>query len=284
MASDRSPLETLIIQCPFLSKNNRPFLRMRMKDREQRGSCLTSFFPCTYNVYERGEAMAKKKKNNSTGTSSKWIFWVVGLFSICVLGLIFLGNFSDQKEAAINYENEPYLGEASAPVQIVEFGDYKCPACKRFNESFFPQIEKELIETGKAQFYFMNFPFINVDSDRSALFAETVYQELGNEPFWAFHKALYEKQPEDLKYEKIDLYTDSFLEDLLKETATEEESAQVMAAFKENAGKDALRKDLSLVDKLGVTGTPALFVNGEPFEGRSFDEFKDMVEKAAKEK
>lgn len=244
---------------------------------------MTSIFPCPYNVYERGEAMAKKKKKNKTETSSKWIFWVVGLFSVCVLGLIFLGNFSSQKEVAINYENEPYVGEESAAVQIVEFGDYKCPACKRFSESFFPLIEQELIETGKAQFYFMNFPFINVDSERAALFGETVYQELGNEAFWTFHDALYEKQPDDLKYETIDLYTESFLEDLLKESATEEETAQVMAAFKENTAKDALQKDLSLVNKLGVTGTPALFINGKPFEGSSFDEFKEMVEEAAKE-
>ena len=78
----------------------------------------------------------KKKQTKSSGTSSKWIFWVIGIFSVCVLGLIFLGNFSG-KETAINYENEPYRGDESAPVQIVEFGDYKCPVCKDFNESFF---------------------------------------------------------------------------------------------------------------------------------------------------
>lgn len=211
------------------------------------------------------------------------MFWVIGIFSVCVLGLIFLGNFSG-KEAAINYDNEPYIGSKTAPVQIVEFGDYKCPVCKDFNESFFPQIEKELIETGKAKFYFMNFPFINVDSDRSALFAETVYKELGNEAFWTFHEGLYAKQPEDTKYEKIDLYTDSFLRDLLKESATEKEVEQVMKAFKENEAKDALSKDVSLVEKLGVTGTPTLFVNGKRFEGNSFEEFKDMVEKAAEGK
>lgn len=232
-----------------------------------------------------GGAVGKKKKKptKSSQTTSKWMFWGIGIFSVCVLGLIFLGNFSE-KEASINYENEPYLGDEDAPVQIVEFGDYKCPICKDFNESFFPQIEKELIETGKAKFYFMNFPFINVDSDRSALFAEAVYKELGNEAFWTFHEGLYEKQPEDIKYEKIDYYTDSFLQDLLKESATEQEVKQVMKAFEENKSKDALRKDLSHVEKLDVTGTPALFVNGKPFEGNSFEDFKEMVEKAAEEK
>ncbi|MFC3883999.1 DsbA family protein [Bacillus songklensis] len=230
-----------------------------------------------------------KKSTMSSNQSSKWIFWVIGIFSVCVLGLIFLGNFSgkekeQEQEAAINYENQPYLGEESAPVQIVEFGDYKCPVCKDFNESFFPQIEKELIETGKVKFYFMNDPFINVDSERSALFAEAVYQELGNDAFWKFHERLYEKQPEDVKYEKVDLYTPSFLESTLKEIASEGEVSKVVKAFEENNAKNALDQDLSYVEKLGVTGTPTLFINGKQFEGRTFDDFKEMVKKAAKEK
>lgn len=97
----------------------------------------------------------------------------------------------------INYKDQPYLGQEGAPVQIVEFGDYKCPACKNFNENIFPQIKADLVDTGKAQFYFINYPFINIDSTRSAQFAEAIYQELGNEAFWNFHKLLYEKQPSD---------------------------------------------------------------------------------------
>lgn len=224
----------------------------------------------------------KKAKTSSAPQSNKWIFWVIGVFSVCVLGLIFLGNFSG-KEAAINYENQPYVGEESAPVQIVEFGDYKCPVCKDFNESFFPQIEKEFVETGKAKFYFMNFPFINVDSERSALFAETVYQELGNEAFWKFHEMLYSKQPEDTKYEKMDIFTESFLEETLKETASDKEVEKVVKAFQEKKSEDAVEQDETHVEKLGVTGTPTLFINGKQFEGNSFEDFKEIVEKAAKE-
>jgi protein-disulfide isomerase len=234
-------------------------------------------------IMAKSKKKPNKKSRASSNQSSKWIFWAIGIFSVCVLGLILLGNFSG-KEAAIHYENQPYLGKESAPVQIVEFGDYKCPVCKDFNESFFPQIEKELIETGKVKFYFMHDPFINIDSERSALFAEAVYQELGNDAFWKFHERLYEKQPEDVKYEKIDLYTQSFLEDTLKEVADEGEVQKVIKAFKENKAKDALDQDLSYVEKLGVTGTPTLFVNGKQFEGHTFENFKEMVEKEAKEK
>lgn len=225
----------------------------------------------------------KGKTSKKSNQSSKWMFWVIGVFSVCVLGLIFIGN-APENEVAIDYTNQPYLGKESAPVHIIEFGDYKCPVCKNFNESFFPLIEKELIETGKAKFYFMNYSFINVDSTRSAEFAETVYQELGNETFWKFHDLLFSKQPEDTKYEAIDLYTDSYLADALKEVASAEDTEKVVQAFGKNKGEAALDTDMSYVKKLGVTGTPTLFVNGKLFEGSSWDDFKQMVEEAAKEK
>lgn len=225
----------------------------------------------------------KKSKIASKQASSKLIFWIVGIFSLCALGLLLIGNFS-KTEAVIDYKNQPYLGDADAPVKIVEFGDYKCPVCKNFNDTNFPQIQEKYIETGIAAFYFMNDPFINVDSNRSALFAETVYQELGNEAFWKFHEQLYKKQPEDSKYEAIDLYTESFLKDTLKEVTNDTSANKVMEAFQQNKAKAALEQDLLHVKNLEVNGTPTLFINGKKFEGNTWNEFDQMVEDAAKEK
>jgi len=225
----------------------------------------------------------KKSKIASKKASPKWFFWVVGVFSLCVLGLLLIGNFS-KTEAVINYKNQPYIGDAAAPVKIVEFGDYKCPVCKNFNATNFPQIKEKYVETGIATFYFMNDPFINTDSNRSALFAETVYQELGNETFWKFHDQLYSKQPEDSKYEAIDLYTESFLKDTLKEVANDDDTNKVMEAFQQKKAKSALEQDLLHVKNLKVDGTPTLFINGKKFEGNTWDEFNQMVEDAAKEK
>jgi len=93
-------------------------------------------------VSEGGKYVSKSKKNKKKSIStsnplSKWIVWVVGLFSVCVvLGIIFWGNLS-KKETAIDYEDQPYLGKESAPVKIVEFGDYKCPFVRTLtNRSF----------------------------------------------------------------------------------------------------------------------------------------------------
>lgn len=231
------------------------------------------------------------KKNTKQGakSSSKFVFWMIGLVAVCLLAFIFISNMNDKPETTktktneIDYANQPYLGEKSAPVSIVEFGDYKCPSCKDFAENVVPMIQKELIDTGKAKFYFMNDSFINVDSKRSAQFAEAVFQELGNDTFWKFHELLYKKQP-DPKYEKTDVFTEQFLIDTLKEVASEQETAKVVKNFKAKKSMDAWKKDMDYVDKLGVSGTPTLFINGKMFTGKTIDDLKDMVEKAAKEK
>ncbi|MBL3642687.1 DsbA family protein [Peribacillus frigoritolerans] len=230
--------------------------------------------------------MANKKKGNQK-QSSAFTFWIIGLIAVIIIGFIFLANGKKDEDTAVNeidYKSQPYLGEKSAPVQIVEFGDYKCPVCKTFEEQFFPSIQSELIDTGKAQFYFMNYSFINVDSTRSAKFAESVYQELGNETFWEFHELLFDKQPADLKYEKQDVFTDKFLEETLKEIANDKDVKKVVTSFKAKKSEDQWNKDMELADELGVTGTPSLFVNGKKFEGNTIDDLVKMVDDAAKEK
>ncbi|MEH7745918.1 thioredoxin domain-containing protein [Neobacillus drentensis] len=222
-----------------------------------------------------------KKTKKSKNQSSKFIFWVIGLIAVCLVGLIFLSNTA--KKEAMDYEGQPFLGEKSAPVKIVEFGDYKCPYCKNFNDTLLQDIEKDFIDTGKASFYFMNYSFINVDSTRSAKFAETVFKELGNETFWKFHELLYEKQPDDTKAEQMDIYTEAFLKDTLREIASEAEVKRVVNAFNNDQSKEAWEKDMSAANKLSITSTPSIFINGVKFEGSTYNDFKKRVHEAATE-
>ncbi|WP_445506544.1 DsbA family protein [Niallia sp. 03190] len=223
--------------------------------------------------------VSKKNKNKP----SKFLYWIIGISIFCIICLVILSNLP-KDAAAIDYTDQPFLGEDSAAVSIIEFGDYKCPVCKNFNASFFPKIKKDFIDTGKAKFYFMNYPFIHTDSTRSALFAETIYHELGKDAFWKFHELLFEKQPDDVKYESIDLYTETFLKETLNDMASDEEMEKVVQAFEENKYKDSLEKDLSYVDSLSITGTPTIFINGIKFEGNTYEEFKEIVNRAATNK
>lgn len=232
--------------------------------------------------------MAKniKNKKKEAKSSSGFIFWMIGLVAVFILAFIFFGNHSKQQDKTtstkIDYSNQPFLGKESAPVSIIEFGDYKCPNCKNFTKDVVPIIQKELVDTGKAKFYFMNDSFINVDSTRSAKFAESVFSELGNETFWKFHDLLYKKQPEDPKYEKMDVFTEDFLVTTLKEVANESDADKVLKNFQDKKSDNAWQKDMDYAETLGVTGIPTIYVNGKKFEGQTIDDLKEMVAKAAK--
>lgn len=50
--------------------------------------------------------------------------------------------------------NDPFLGDASAPVTVIEVADIRCPGCKWFFDSVEPSLRSEYIDTGKIKFYF----------------------------------------------------------------------------------------------------------------------------------
>ncbi|MED1202381.1 DsbA family protein [Heyndrickxia acidicola] len=229
--------------------------------------------------------MANKTKNKNQ-SSRAFFYWMVGLVVVCIGTIILLAkvNSASHQDATFNYNNEPYLGNKNAPVNIVEFGDYKCPVCKNFNATVFPDIIKDLVQTGKAKYYFMNDPFIYRDSTRAAQFAETVYIELGNTAFWKFHDHLYEKQPDGSKYESTDVYSLNFLQDTLKDVAGDKDTQKVVTAFKQQKYKAALKKDINYVNKLKIDGTPTIFVDGKLFKGQSYSDLINLVNKKAKEK
>src|SRR5471032_2215145 len=50
------------------------------------------------------------------------------------------------------------LGSANAPVTITEFASMTCPHCSAFNETVFPKVKSEYIDTGKVRYIFREFP------------------------------------------------------------------------------------------------------------------------------
>ena len=59
------------------------------------------------------------------------------------------------------------LGNAKAPVTIIEYASMTCPHCAHFEETAFPEIKKRYIDTGKVRYIFREFP---LDSLAAAAF------------------------------------------------------------------------------------------------------------------
>jgi len=221
--------------------------------------------------------MASTKQKGSIN----WIFWMIGIIAIGVIVIVLLDQnmSSSDKEATINYENQPYIGDEDAPVNMIEFGDFRCPHCKNFQMSALPEIKKQLVDSGDVKFYFVNYAFLNKDSDRGAKFSETVFQELGNDAYWEFQDELFKRMPDDT--DQTNVYTTEFLKETLQDVVDDESEVKtVVEAYENGAGEEALEKDLEIARNLGVTGTPTIAVDGEVINLESFQDLRDAVEEA----
>ena len=62
----------------------------------------------------------------------------------------------------------PILGSNSAPITIIEFGDYQCPQCYNWFHNTKDSIVENYIETGKANLIFLDLAFLGRDSPKAA--------------------------------------------------------------------------------------------------------------------
>lgn len=148
--------------------------------------------------------------------------------------------------------NAPVKGPANAPVTIVEFSDFQCPFCSRV----IPSINKVKETYGdKVRIAFRQFPLTNIHPNaQKAAEASLCANDQGK--FWELHDAMFANQGalgvDQLKAKAVELgmNADSFNQCL-------------------DSGKHAgqVSADMAAGTAAGVSGTPAMFVNGRFLNG-----------------
>ena len=89
----------------------------------------------------------------------------------------------------------PILGDPSAPITIVEFGDYQCHACYNWIHTHKPTIDNHYIATGKANLVFVDLAFLGRDSPKAA---QASYCAEDQGKYWEYHDILYNNQEEKI--------------------------------------------------------------------------------------
>lgn len=178
-----------------------------------------------------------------------------------------------QKAADIDYSGQPHQGQANAPIKLVEFGDFKCPNCKRFHDLIYPQLKKDYIDTGKVQMFFMNMPFIGPDSATAAQAGEAVYKQ-NNDAFWKYYDAVYANQ----KDEKTIWATPDFLVGLVKQYIPEVNADQVKKDMADQSMKNQVVLDGIIANHLQVNEVPKLFINGKVVQFNNYADLKKALD------
>jgi protein-disulfide isomerase len=154
------------------------------------------------------------------------------------------------------------MGEASAPVEIVEFGDTSCPICKTASETTTPEIIDRLVRTGQATFTFRPVAFISNSSERGALAGEAAAKQ---DAMWPLIELIYVNQGD----ESEDWLTDDLLREAV--TALGLDVAQWESDYASEAVASAFFDADAAWKAAGGTGTPTYVVTGprgtETFDG-----------------
>ena len=89
-------------------------------------------------------------------------------------------------------KGEPTLGDASAPLTIVEFSDFECSYCRRFHEDVFPQLKRDYINTGLVRFVHKDLP---LPFHPHALPAAAAARCAGEQKrYWEMYSSLFDQQ------------------------------------------------------------------------------------------
>lgn len=179
----------------------------------------------------------------------------------------------------ISADDDPVIGNINAEITIIEFSDFQCPFCERFNTQTFPLIFEEYIKHGKVKLVFRDFP---IQSIHPNALPASVAAECANEQgkFKEMHDKLFDNQKKWNKQDTINALS------IFNQYATEIELEQTKFESCLANGKyiDEIKNDLSEGQSYGVSGTPGFFIGNEKIGfielkgAQPFDSFKKVIE------
>jgi protein-disulfide isomerase len=143
-------------------------------------------------------------------------------------------------------ERDHQQGPATAPVTLVEYGDYECPYC---GEAY-PIVKEIQLRLGeRLRFVFRNFPLTQAHPHAQHA-AEAAEAAAGQGKFWQMHDSLFEHQQ---SLDDAHLVHYALALDLEKETFVRE--------MTEHVHSHRVREDFLSGVRSGVNGTPTFFIN-----------------------
>lgn len=184
------------------------------------------------------------------------------------------------KEAA---NGDMAIGDPKAPITLVEYSSPTCPHCKEFHETIYPTLKAEYIDTGKVRFVLRELTTPPAELAAAGFqlarcggaSPEEYFKRVGvlfdqQIPIYQAAQAGQARQP---------------LGQIAKSAGLSE--TQLDACLRDESGYERLKKVEEEANKQGVTGTPALFLNGDRLPAMSFGsvkEFKAALDAALQKK
>ncbi len=213
-----------------------------------------------------GKAHSLRTSRNTDGDCKRAPFAVEYVFELTKDGAsdseikeLYALRFRDSKPKEFKVSPEtPHQGPTDASVQIVEFFDYGCPACKQMKpvlEEVMAQMENEVV------LYYKQFPLAGHPDSQGAAQAALAAHKQGK--FDEMHAMLFADQHAH-KLDSLKAYATKIGVDMPQWTKDYE------------ALKGAVDADKAEGEAAGISGTPAIYINGRSYDGPNHPKYMKM--------
>jgi protein-disulfide isomerase len=160
--------------------------------------------------------------------------------------------FDDRIQQTQIMPDDWILGDAEAPVTMLEYGDFECPYCAMAR----PVLEALVVDyPDTIRLVYRHFPITNIHP-HAALAAEAAEAAGAQGRFWDMHDLLFANQ-DRLEFEDLRAYA---REIGLQRTRFDQE---MIAHVYQNEVRQDFRRGI----QDGVNGTPSIFINGLRYDG-----------------
>ena len=180
---------------------------------------------------------------------------------------------------SVSIDDDPIKGDQNAPITIIEFSDFQCPFCARFQIQTLPLILEQYVETGKVKFVYRDFPIQNSHPNAmpAAAASECAHEQ---DKYWGYHDMLSENQGVWNKVEITSAIT------IFKEFAAELDLNQEQFDSCLDSGRyiEEISNDLNDGRDYGISGTPGFFIGNEKIGfaklngAQPFEAFKSIID------
>jgi len=219
-----------------------------------------------------------RQSNPDTASRVRRVIWIL-LAGIMAVGIAGYAIFTATRPAPaaidaqlVREDSHRVTAPAVEKAQLVEFLDFECESCRAAE----PLVQELKAEYGdRITFIHRYFPLPGHRNSGTAALAVEAAAQQGK--YEQMHSKLFETQPQwgekqDSQAELFRTYAQEIGLDL----------AAYDAAVANEATKDRIRQDVADGKALGVTGTPTFFLNGEKLVLNSEEQFRQLLESAAK--
>jgi protein-disulfide isomerase len=218
------------------------------------------------------EAEARRQKKRQRLLTGLGILVIAGLVAAIIFAVVRATNGSEPTgadgpvvaPADVTADGGVLVGSADAPVPVTIYYDYMCPACGAFEQANGEELDG-LLEDEVVQVELRPISFLDETSEgtRYSTRAANAFATVADgapEQAWEFHQALYADQPE----EGTTGLSDDEIASIARDAGVPDD---VVEQFSEMTHEAWVAQVTEEAFDSGVTGTPTVLLDGEPFEG-----------------